>query len=49
VKGNTIKKLTTSEYNHYKLPANHHYDYHEFRSSELTNSETEAIQQKESK
>jgi FMN phosphatase YigB (HAD superfamily) len=23
VKGNTIKKITTSEYNHYKLPANH--------------------------
>jgi hypothetical protein len=35
VKGNTIKKLTTSEYNHYKLPANHHYDYHEFRSSDV--------------
>ena len=34
-KGETVKKLTTSEYNSHKLPAGHHYDYHEFRSSKV--------------
>ena len=33
--GNTVQKLSTSEYNTHKLPAGHHYDYHEFRSSDV--------------
>ena len=33
--GKTIQKLTTSEYNNHKLPAGHHYDYHEFKSSKV--------------
>lgn len=32
--GKTVKKLSTSEYNHHKLPAGHHYDFSEFRSAE---------------
>lgn len=33
--GNTVQKLTTSQYNSHKLPAGHHYDYHEFKSSHV--------------
>ena len=33
--GNTVQKLSTSEYNNHKLPADHHYDYHEFKSSKV--------------
>ena len=33
--GHTVQKLSTSEYNTHKLPAGHHYDYHEFRSSDV--------------
>lgn len=33
--GKTVQKLTTSEYNTHKLPADHHYDYHEFKSSRV--------------
>ena len=34
-KSETVNKLTTSEYNNHKLPADHYYDYHEFRSSKV--------------
>lgn len=33
--GRTVQKLTTSQYNSHKLPAGHHYDYHEFKSSKV--------------
>ena len=33
--GKTVQKLSTSEYNTHKLPPGHHYDYHEFRSSDV--------------
>lgn len=33
--GNTVQKLTASEYNTHKLPPGHHYDYHEFRSASV--------------
>ena len=33
--GKTVGKLTTSEYNNHKLPPDHHYDYSEFKSSEV--------------
>lgn len=33
--GKTVQKLTTSQYNSHKLPAGHHYDYHEFKSSKV--------------
>ena len=33
--GNTVKKLTTSEYNTHKLHPDHHYDYHEFKSADV--------------
>ena len=33
--GKTVERLTTSEYNTHKLPPNHHYDYHEFRSADV--------------
>jgi len=33
--GRTVQKLSTSEYNNHKLPHDHHYDYHEFRSSKV--------------
>ena len=33
--GNTVKKLSTSEYNTHKLEPGHHYDYHEFKSSDV--------------
>jgi hypothetical protein len=31
--GETVQKLSNSEYNDHKLPAGHHYDYAEFRSA----------------
>ena len=34
-KGNTVQKITPSEYNTHKLEPGHQYDYHEFRSSDL--------------
>jgi hypothetical protein len=34
-KGETTHKLTPSEYNTHELPHGHHYDYHEFRSSDV--------------
>lgn len=33
--GKTVQKLSTSEYNTHKLPAGHHYDYHEFKSADV--------------
>ena len=33
--GNTVKKLTPSEYNTHELHPDHHYDYSEFRSSKV--------------
>jgi len=33
--GKTVQKLNTSEYNHHKLSAGHHYDYHEFNSADV--------------
>jgi len=33
--GKTVQRLSTSEYNHHKLPAGHHYDYQEFRSADV--------------
>jgi hypothetical protein len=35
IEGKTVQKLSTSEYNNHKLPAGHHYDYQEFRSSKV--------------
>lgn len=33
--GNRVKTLTNQEYNTHKLPANHTYDFNEFRSSDI--------------
>jgi hypothetical protein len=33
--GKTVEKLSTSEFNNHKLPPGHHYDFHEFKSSQV--------------